>query len=261
MNAHFGMPDVVALTKQYMVVDMHFHSKHSHDSSTRIKDIIRKCRELGVFVALTDHNSINGVLEAQELAPGVIKPGVEITTRDGKDLLCYFYSYKELEYFFNAVVQPHIKKKNSLRSGKSGIRMTHLLDELKDYNVVTAAAHPFGVGPRRSYPWFKKRPDVLKQVTAVEVVNQAILHKQNLAALGWAMQHDKAIVGGSDGHVLQMLGSAFTYSKATSWENFLDNIKKHKNEVVGEERKLHQHAVNMGRILKEKAKVIQNHKR
>lgn len=261
MNVRFEKPPIRELQKEHLLVDMHFHSRYSQDSSTPVQEIVRKARELGVLVALTDHNSINGVLEAHERSPGVIMPAVEITTSEGKDILVYFYTVDELAVFFMSRIQPYVRNTSSLRGGKTGISVERLFKLLENERCVIALAHPFAVGPRRSYRFFSNgHSNLLSQVHGIEVVNQAVPHKRNLAAVGWAMQLEKALVGGSDGHILSMLGSAFTCARATDWEGFLDSLRERQSLVVGEEKKLHHHVTNMSRILREKARVIENRK-
>lgn len=258
MRVRFERPNIPSLRKEYMLVDMHFHSRYSQDSSTSIAAIVDRARELGVLVALTDHNSIQGVLEAHKIAPGRVQPGVEITTKEGKDVLIYFPTVAGLEEFFTRVVKPYVKIKSSIGSGKIGIPIAHLLHELAKEDCLVVLAHPFAVGPRRSYRLFRGRSELLRRVHAFEAVNQAVPHKQNLAAIGWAMQHDMSLVGGSDGHVLSMLGSAVTAAKAKSWPEFLRQIKRKRVLVIGEERKMRSHVVNMTRILREKVRILEN---
>jgi predicted metal-dependent phosphoesterase TrpH len=259
MRVYFTKPDVEALRKDYMLVDMHFHSKYSHDSSTPIESIVKRCRELGVSVALTDHNSIAGVLAADKMVPGLIRPGIEVCTSEGKDIIPYFYTVAELEEFYNKVLKPRMKRKTSLQSNASGISAEELLDELRRVNCVVSLPHPFAVPPRRSYRFFSNgNRHLLRHIHAFEVVNETMLHKQNLSALGWAMQFDKAIVGGSDGHHIKPLGTAFTVAKSQSWEEFLDDVKKKRVAVIGEERNLRHQMMNATNLLREKARVLKN---
>lgn len=262
MRVYFAKPDIEHLRKEHMLVDMHFHSKYSHDSSTAVETILKRCQDLGVHVALTDHNSISGVLAAEKIAPGVIKPGIEICTAEGKDIIPYFYSVKELEEFFNRVVKPKIKRKTSLQTNATALHADDLLDELRRVNCVVSLPHPFAVPPRRSYKFFseKKNQQMLRHVHAFEVINQTMMHKQNLAAIGWAMQFDKTMVGGSDGHTINPLGSAFTIAQTQSWEEFLDEVKKRHVAVIGEERKFRHHVLNATHMLREKARILSNMK-
>lgn len=260
MKVAFAPPQIPQLRQQGMLVDMHFHSGYSHDSSTSVASIIEKCQALGVHVALTDHNTIRGVRAAEQLAPGVIKPAIEVTTREGKDILLYFAAYQDLEDFHSAIIEPHVRSKSSLRSGRTSLPIKDLLEAARHWECVVALAHPFAIGPRRSYPFFRNGAgrDLLDGIDAIEVVNQAIPHRRNLTAIGWAAQEGKTAIGGSDGHILGMLGSAFTIADASDWRGFLGRVKEGQVMVVGEERKLHHHVANMGRILREKGRVMEN---
>jgi predicted metal-dependent phosphoesterase TrpH len=260
MQVRFSKPDIPALRKERMLVDMHFHSKYSRDCSTPVESIIRRCNELGVSVVLTDHNSIGGVIAAERIAPGVIKPGVEICTKEGKDVIPYFYSAEELVAFFDRVVQPKLKRNTSLQSNATLLPIADLLDELKRERCVIALPHPFALPPRRSYMFFNRKAHrhLLDEIDAFEVINQTMVHKQNLASIGWATQFDKAAVGGSDGHNIRALGSAFTVAKARSWEEFLDAVRKREAQVIGEERSFRHQVLNARDLIREKARFIRN---
>jgi len=258
VNVRFEKPDVKKLRKEYMLVDMHFHSRYSHDSSTTIESIIKRAKELDVYVVLTDHNSITGVLRAHKMDPDRVKPGVEVTTKEGKDVLIYFETVRELKEFFLKHVKPKIKNKSSIRGGKTGVKTADLFAALEKTKAFVALAHPFAVGPRRSYMFFRKKKQVIQRVNAFEVVNQALPHKGNLLAIGWAAEKGKPVIGGSDGHIVGMLGSAFTCCKASNWREFLNEIKKGNSVVVGEKRKMRHQVANLGRILKEKSKIREN---
>jgi predicted metal-dependent phosphoesterase TrpH len=262
MRVYFQQPNIQALRGQYFLVDMHFHSKYSHDSSTPVEQIVRRAQELGIRVALTDHNSIAGVLAAEKIAPGVVMPGIEICTKEGKDILAYFSTVAELEAFFHRVVKPHLRRKTSLQSNATSLSAKELLVELSRERCVVAIAHPFAVPPRRSHAFFGKRRELLQHTHAIEVLNMTMLHSQNLSSIGWAVQHHKPMIGGSDGHTLAPLGSALTVAKAQSWEEFLDHVVKRKIFVIGEERRLrHQikhQVVTATRLLTQKARVFKN---
>ena len=55
----FERPDLDALTHNYTVVDLHFHSHYS-DGYNSVPAIAEKAQELGIGIALTDHNEIRG---------------------------------------------------------------------------------------------------------------------------------------------------------------------------------------------------------
>lgn len=69
-----------------MKLCLHCHSEFSHDSKSRVEDIMKTALELGYdYIAITDHNTAKGSLAAQALGwekPKVI-PGAEYSTQIG----------------------------------------------------------------------------------------------------------------------------------------------------------------------------------
>jgi len=53
--------------------------------------LIARAREIGLNrIAVTDHNTIEGALEAHRLAPDLVLVGEEIVTETGGELIAYF---------------------------------------------------------------------------------------------------------------------------------------------------------------------------
>ncbi|HEX5681637.1 MAG TPA: PHP domain-containing protein, partial [Desulfobacterales bacterium] len=94
----FERPDLEELTRHGAVVDMHFHSDLSdgHDS---IAAIARRAAELGIGIAVTDHNSIHGAVEIDRFKEVFSIPGIELTSYEGTHLLVYFYDIRSLLKF------------------------------------------------------------------------------------------------------------------------------------------------------------------
>ena len=268
MRAYFTKPDIARLRREgNTLVDMHAHSEYSHDCRTPLALVIEKARAEGYCVALTDHNRVDGVATAMRMrAHDTIMPGIEITTKEGKDVIAYFYRHKDLLAFYEKRLRGHIKRKSSIRSGATGITMAALLDELRKEECVICLPHPFAMRPRRSYGHFrrKKNRGLLEHVHAIEVINQALLHRQNLAAVGWATELGKPIVAGSDAHTIKALGTALTVGTAKDWAGFLDQVKERKVFVIGEERKFRHQMVdsvkNGTRVLATKARILRKRK-
>lgn len=264
MRIDFTKPDIDSLRKEHMLVDMHAHSAYSHDCSTPLDQIVARARKLGVHVALTDHNNISGVLAGMRLAPDVFFPAIEITTKEGKDVIPYFYSVGELTDFYDSVVKKYVVRKSSLRSSATKISMADLLDALSRENCLVTLPHPFAVRPRRSYAFFKhpERRKLLRHIHAFEAINQTMLHRQNLAAIGWATQFDKAMVAGSDAHSLSPIGTTFTVAQATDWESFLNDVRVRRVMLIGEEKPLRKQVLdatkNATRLIAQKASILKN---
>ncbi len=55
----FERPNLAELKKENTVVDLHFHSHYS-DGYNTVEAIARKAHDLGIGIAVTDHNEIRG---------------------------------------------------------------------------------------------------------------------------------------------------------------------------------------------------------
>jgi predicted metal-dependent phosphoesterase TrpH len=236
----YVVPDLPALTKEGFVADMHFHTSHSHDSKTAVVDIVKLARKLGVAVAVTDHNRIGGALEMSRFKGVSIIPAIEICTSEGKEVIPYFYDAGHLQEFFERRLAPFLKEKNALRSNRTSISLRELLAMLEEEECVVSLPHPFAPQPRQSYRFFSRRHDLAAHVDVVEVFNQTMTRRANLAALGWAVQLRRGVVGGSDGHVLKRLGQGVTVTQATSVAEHLDLLAKGAARIYGTELKAHQ---------------------
>lgn len=233
----FARPDLSLLRAGECAVDMHFHTEHSFDCSTKVGDVVRLARELGVGVAITDHNEIRGVLEAARAHDLFLIPGIEVTTKPKKDLLVYFASCADLVSFYDEHIRPNLRRNGPRVFNYVRLEPDQLLDALREYDCLVAIAHPFTIMPKKSYPYFTNegRRHLLERVDAIEVLNQTQKERANLAALGWAVHEDLGFIGGSDGHLLPWLGRAVTVAEAQTPAAFLDQIRKRANRVVGEQ--------------------------
>lgn len=70
-----------------MKLDLHMHTHHSRDCTIPTAEVIRLCRRRGLDgIAVTDHNTLAGGLEAAALAPAgfTVIPGEEIKSSEGE---------------------------------------------------------------------------------------------------------------------------------------------------------------------------------
>ena len=120
----FDAPNITKLKSEgYVCIDMHLHSKYSADSNSKIDDIIEKAKTLGIGIAITDHNCVEGSLKAIDNKKGILViPGIEVCSREGIDILFYFEKKEELIWFYNEVIAPN-KKKNRLGTNKLKINV------------------------------------------------------------------------------------------------------------------------------------------
>ena len=96
----FERPNLADLKKEHTVVDLHFHSHYS-DGFNTVEAIARKARDLGIGIAVTDHNEIRGAVEIDGHPDVFSIPGIEMTSREGTHVLIYFYQIDALETFYN----------------------------------------------------------------------------------------------------------------------------------------------------------------
>ena len=65
-------------------IDLHVHTRHSHDSAAPVSSVLQRCEDSGLsLVAITDHNNIRGALEARERGGIPVIVGEEIKSLKG----------------------------------------------------------------------------------------------------------------------------------------------------------------------------------
>lgn len=256
----YRTPALEELRKNYTLVDMHVHTKYSHDSLTSINNLVKKASSLKIGVAITDHCRAEGAMEASKQKEVMIIPGIEVNSKENKELLLYFYSAKDLWDFYSKNIEKQllIQKQHKYKVAKTvgafkiGLSMEEVIELAGDYNCLKSIPHPFTLPPRRSHRFFskKKRSAMLEMIEAVEVLNASMIPRMNKLATNWAVKNDKAYTGGSDAHVLSEVGHALVACQADDVEEFLDYIKKKKNFVIGREIKLSVAARNFRKSMK-----------
>ena len=182
--------------------DLHIHTTYSFDGTSTVNAVLKKAGEVGLnVIAITDHDEIQGSLEAMEEAPAYgieVIPGSEVTTAEGH-LLALF-------------IHQRVPKDLSLEE---------TLRYVADQNGVCIAPHPGGfrynsLGPdviRRAL----QKPDLAKVLLGIEVYNAGLLQLNgNLTAQRLADELPVARIGSSDAHLLWMIGKGETYFRGTS---------------------------------------------
>lgn len=251
VNVIFLHPHEHKELKDMKIVDMHCHTDIS-DGRNTAEEMIEKAKKLNIGISITDHNEIDATIKACKYTFAI--PGIEATSSDAIDFLFYFYNHKELEEFYHK----HIKHKHLKSRGfdlrKLDIGTEELLDYMKDYNCLIVLPHPFTFRPKNSHRYIQKNPKMLKYIDGIEAINSVMNLYSNEKATAWAKELNTAATGGSDAHMKKFLGRAVTASYAETVEEFLDNIKKRKNIVVGKSlntfAKLHAHVAIFTRNLR-----------
>ncbi len=200
------------LRRSHDLVDLHFHT-HWSDGLAAPGHAVARARELGVRVAITDHNVIEGALEAWRLAgddaPNLIIPGIEITTAERIHLLVYFRRPRDLHNFFHRHVAP-FRPRGATATTAIERPVADFLQVLRKYDHLTSAAHPFAMaknGFMSVREQHRQVRDLVAELDAVEVVNGEELDGGNKQAAAFARRTHLGSTAGSDGHTLRELGS------------------------------------------------------
>jgi predicted metal-dependent phosphoesterase TrpH len=226
--------------------DMHLHTLYS-DGTMEVQallDRVERNTELDL-IAVTDHERIDGALRAQELhAAGDYHFGVvvgeEITTRRGH-LLALFLTER---------VPP-------LRPLEETIERIH------DQGGIAIAPHPMApLTPslgRRSLLRLHNDPDDRHRLDAIEMLNPSVAgraRRPHRRALNQVME--LAAVGNSDAHVVEHVGTGWTWFRGASAEDYRRAIAERSTEAEGEYW-THWHNVSVyGRQLVAKARHVRH---
>ncbi|MGD9175277.1 MAG: PHP domain-containing protein, partial [Desulfobacterales bacterium] len=231
----FERPDLANLKEKHTVVDLHFHSHYS-DGHNSIEAIAQKARELGIGIAVTDHNEIRGALEIAQHRDILSIPGIEMTSSEGTHILIYFYQLDQLETFYHDHVIPHMG--NDIMSS-TVLQMEEIIKRARKFRTVIIFPHPYcGVytGIQNSYFSDDRREHIFSMVDGVEVINSENMKISNLRSAVLGFNLNKCITGGSDGHRVAQMGRVVTYARCRrNSKAFLDAIRKKKTRVVGKE--------------------------
>ncbi len=177
--------------------DLHIHTIHSHDGTCSVSAVLKhvaKYTDLDV-IAITDHNSMDGIREAMDLAPAYgieVIPGSEISTADGH-LLALFIDH-------------------SIPAGLSLVETVRLIGEQGGLGI---AAHPMAKGTSslrfHTIQEALKQPGVKRVLVGIETFNGGLVYtRRNPVVETRAQALPLAQVGNSDAHVLKTIGQGAT---------------------------------------------------
>jgi len=172
--------------KTLLKVDFHTHTIYSPDSATTVPALLKKAKERGLQrVAITDHNTIRGALEAYAIDPERVIVGEEILTGNGEIIA----------YYMKENIPPRLP-------------VREVIDRLRSQGAFISVSHPFDA---RRVNW---RPEELEElatlVDAFEVFNGRCYHPgSNATAQEFACEHSLPGTVGSDAHSLVEIGRSY----------------------------------------------------
>lgn len=201
------------------LADLHIHTIHSYDGTACVSSILKRAKEIGLdVVAITDHDEINGALEALPLAShyGIdVIPASEITTSEG-DLLALFITKKI----------------------KAGLSLIETVLRVSEMGGVCIAPHPMagGMGMKSlsAYSILKalKHPQVAKTLIGIETYNgTAIDRMSNHYAKIFANGLRIAQTGSSDAHVIDTVGFGVTEFDGYTAQDLLISLRDRTTKV------------------------------
>lgn len=169
-------------------VDLHMHTWASPDSKNDPAALVERARAVGLNrIAVTDHNTIEGALAAQRLAPDLVIVGEEIETEAGGELIAYFVN--------EPVPQ--------------GLSLAGTLRRLHSQGAVISVSHPVD-RLRGSALGEQQTLAVIDQVDALETFNaRCLLAADNRRAAELAARYGKSATAGSDAHTLAEVGAGY----------------------------------------------------
>ena len=166
-------------------VDLHLHSRFSHDSSTTLEALIARCKEVGLDrIALTDHNTAAGALQLAGIAPELCIVGAEMKTREGE------------------VIGLFIK-----RELPAWRRPEELMDMIHDMGGLVYIPHP--LDRERSHFGEHRLVDLADRIDIIETYNAWCSPSANQAAARIAAELGKVTATGSDAHGAHELGRSW----------------------------------------------------
>jgi len=169
-----------------VIVELHCHTHHSKDSLMHPRRLLTICQERGIDrVAITDHNTIHGALEAAAIEPQRTIVGEEIMTSEG-ELLAYFVKER---------VPPRLSPEETISL-------------LRAQGAVISIAHPFD--SLRTGAWdLPQLMEILPLVDAIETFNARNWSRRaNRRAALFALEAGLLATAGSDAHTYMEVGRA-----------------------------------------------------
>jgi predicted metal-dependent phosphoesterase TrpH len=192
--------------------DLHIHSNHS-DGKSSVREILKSAIAKGLdIISITDHDTLNGSLEAIEIVreehlPIKVIKGVEISTAQGH-LLAYGIN-REID---------------------EGIDLTEAVKLVRDLGGITSLAHPF-----QFYRHGATRLKFFKVVDCIEVFNARSLPIFNGLSNFFCKVYKKGKTAGSDAHKAEFVGYGIVLINVNSSDekSILNALKNGRCEVKG----------------------------
>ena len=174
-------------TNQLLKADLHVHSYRSNDSCSTPSAIVSRCLKTGInCLAITDHNTINGALEIQTIAPFTVIIGEEIKSSGG-DII---------GLFLDKAIPP-------------GLTPLETAKAIKAQGGLVMAPHPFD-RIRSSTLGLKGVHEIIAHLDLIETFNgRNWFDSSDLKATEVSLKNDLGTVTVTDAHSTLELGRSY----------------------------------------------------
>lgn len=167
--------------------DFHLHTEYSMDCKTTLQKIIDRCLEKGInCIAITDHDTIEGALKMQEIAPFKVIIGEEILTPVGEIIGLFLKETIPSGFSVDETIA-RIKAQNGL------VLIPHAYDFLR----------PSSLGGK-IVAQIADKIDVMESFNA-----RCTFIRCSTNARKFAEKHNLPQTAGSDAHTVEEIGNAY----------------------------------------------------
>ncbi|MCB4790976.1 MAG: PHP domain-containing protein [Elusimicrobia bacterium] len=193
-----------------MMFDLHIHSKYSYDSFSEPEAIVKTARKIGLNgIAIVDHDSIKGALEAQKYA------GSDFFVINGEEIYT-----KECE-IIGLFLKEEVHANNVMEA----------INEIKKQGGIAVLPHPYKRAATIS-------ENILENIDAIEAFNSrgenSRASKNNERAFELAKKYSLPVICGSDAHFLFEIGrSVCTIDTASDMTELKNSILTGKTKIGG----------------------------
>ncbi|MFC1943670.1 PHP-associated domain-containing protein [Chloroflexota bacterium] len=187
--------------------DFHIHTAYSMDCNTSLEEIISRCLETGInCIAIADHDSIEGALKMQSLAPFPVIVAEEILTPHGE------------------IMGMFLKERIP-----TGLPIEQAISHIKAQGALVCLPHPFDTlrGLRLDS---KRIEELVGHIDIIEVFNaRSPLLRCSTKARTFARKYGIHETVGSDAHSPNEIGNTYVeMPEFNGRDDFLQALRKGK---------------------------------
>jgi predicted metal-dependent phosphoesterase TrpH len=190
-------------------IDLHLHSRYSHDGRSTLEELIERCAECGLDrIALTDHNTVEGALALAEIAPDLAIVGEEAKTREGE----------VIGLFITRRLPPYMRAED-------------VMDMIHEMGGLTYVPHP--LDRHRSNFSSERIAELAGRIDIIETYNAWCEPAENQAAARLAKDLEKVSATGSDAHAASELGRSWMeIEDYTTPQDFLEKLRSARHVIT-----------------------------